>query len=254
MATVTVHGEIGTDPAAVWELWTDPSRMADWLPVSSTAGPLRSGASFSWQAVAPFVVPVRTTGRVRRLEPRRVLELELDMRFSTVPSTLTVELTGSPGAGRTGVHIRHEDLPDDDLGLFETNGYAHYWLQHLESLTACAETRPSDHQHGVHVGVYFVGGHPAVGVLVGGVVRNSPVHHAGLRAGDVVQAVDGVPVRSIVAFDTWLDAATPGSTACFSLLRTELPVRIPRDTSEREGGDINGFCDGGPDRVRLGSR
>jgi hypothetical protein len=99
--------------------------MADWLPVSSTAGPLQVGASFTWQAVAPFVVPVRTTGRVRRLEPRRVLELELDMRFSTVPSTLTVELAGSPGAGRTSVGIRHENLPDGDLGLFETNGYAH---------------------------------------------------------------------------------------------------------------------------------
>jgi len=253
MATVTARGEMRADPADVWALWTDPSRMKDWLPVSSTPGPLRVGAPFSWQAVAPFVVAVRTTGRVRRLEPRRILQLEIDMRFSANPSTLTVELTGSPGGGRTSVGIRHENLPDDDLGLFETNGYAHYWLQHLESLTACAERRPSEHHHRVHVGVYFVGGHPAAGVLVGGVVRNSPVDHAGLRAGDVVQAVDGVPVRSIVEFDTWLDTVAPGATARFSLLRTELSVRIPH-TREHEGGDINGQPDGGTDRVRLGSR
>jgi uncharacterized protein YndB with AHSA1/START domain len=253
MATVTAHGEMRADPAEVWELWTDPSRMGEWLPVSSTTGPLRVGAPFTWQAAAPFVLPVRTTGRVRRLEARRALELELDMRFSAAPSTLKVELTGSSGAGHTSVAIHHENLPDDDLGLFETNGYGHYWLQHLESLTACAERRASDHHHGVQVGVYFVGGHPAVGVLVGGVVRNSPVHHAGLRAGDVIQAVDGVPVRSIVEFDAWLDAATPGSTARLSLLRTELSVRIPQHT-RHEGGDINGQRNGGADRVRLGSR
>ncbi len=81
MATVTAHAEMRADPAEVWELWTDLSRMGDWLPVSSSTGPLRVGEPFSWQAAAPFVVPVRTTGRVRRMEPRRALELELDMRF-----------------------------------------------------------------------------------------------------------------------------------------------------------------------------
>jgi uncharacterized protein YndB with AHSA1/START domain len=251
MATVTAQAEVRADPAELWSLWTDPARMSGWLPVTAQGGPLREGASFAWHADAPFVVGVRTTGRVRRLDAGRTLELELDMRFSPTPSRVTVELIASPGGGSTTVAIRHDDLPDDDLSLFETNGYGHYWLQHLESLTACAERRPSDHHHHVHVGVYFVGGHPNAGVLVGGVVRDSPVHRAGLRAGDVVTAVDGIPVRSIVEFDTWLDAVVPGATARFSLLRTDLLVRIPHDPEEHEGGESNGQRD---DRVRLGPR
>ena len=253
MAIVTARAQIKADRAALWSLWTDPTKLQAWLPVSSVMGPLKIGAPFSWEALAPFVAPVRTTGRVRRLEPGQAIELEIDLRFSPEPSILTVEFTGAPGApGAAGtvVEIRHHNLPEDDLGLFETNGYGHYWWQHLESLTACAEKRPSDHHHPFHVGVYFVGGHPAVGVLVGGVVRDSIADQAGLRAGDVVQKVDGMPVRSIVEFDTWLDAAAPGSTAAFSLLRTELSVRIP---SSHQGGDSNGQRDQGAHHIRMGS-
>jgi uncharacterized protein YndB with AHSA1/START domain len=253
MATVTTSVEVRADPAELWSLWTDPLRLQAWLPVSLERGPLRAGAFFCWKACAPFVAPVQTTGRVRRLEPFRVLELEVDMRFAPTPSTLTVELIGTPGIDRSAVTVHHDHLPENDLGLFETNGYGHYWRQHLESLTACAEKRPSTHHHRHHVGVYFVGGHPALGVLVGGVVRGSPVHTAGLQAGDVVQAVDGAPVRSIVEFDTWLDAAAPGSTARFSLVRTELSVRLPA-TRDDEGGDSNGQGERGPDRIRVGSR
>jgi uncharacterized protein YndB with AHSA1/START domain len=252
MATVTVQGEMRADPAEVWQMWTDPVRMVDWLPMSSTTPPLRAGHRFGWLAAAPFVVPVRITGRVRRLGPRRVLELDIDMLFAAGPSRLTVEVTGSMGGDHTSVAIRHDTLPDDDLGLFETNGYAHYWRLHLESLTARAEGRALDRPRS-SIGIYPLGSHPAVGVLVGGVVRDSAVHRAGLRAGDVVRAVDGVPVRSIVEFDTQLYATTPGSTARFSLLRTELSVRVPPEPIG-EGGDINGRHDAGTGRVRLGSR
>jgi uncharacterized protein YndB with AHSA1/START domain len=237
VATVTASAEVRAELAELWSLWTDPARMPAWLPVISETGHLCVGASFSWLAAAPFVAPVRTTGRVRQLDACRRLELELDMRFSPTPSAVTIELASTPGRETTTVSVRHDGLPDSDLGLFETHGYGHYWWQHLESLTACAERRPSDHHHPQHVGVYFVGGHPTLGVLVGGVVRGSPVHEAGLQAGDVLQAVDGTPVRSIVEFDSWLDHVEPGATARFSLLRTELPVRIPDTTEEREGGE-----------------
>jgi S1-C subfamily serine protease len=151
------------------------------------------------------------------------------MRLSETASRLTIGFK-ELGAGRSRVTVQHRQLPDDDLGLFETTGYGHYWRQHLESLSAVAEKRPSDHHHRMHAGVYFIGGHPVLGVLVGGVVRGSPVHRAGLLAGDVLQAIDGVPVRSIVEFDTWLDSAEPGSTACFSLLRKRLSVHLPNHT------------------------
>lgn len=253
MAMVTANAEVLAGPEELWSLWTNPSRMQAWLPVSSSGGPLEVGTRFCWQALAPFVVPVRTTGRVRRLEPVRALELDLDLRFSPTPSIVTVEFTRTAGSGGTLVEIRHENLPEDDIGLFETNGYGHYWNQHLESLTACAERRPSDHHHPFHIGVYFVGGHPGMGVLVGGVVRGSIAHQAGLLVGDVIRQIDGVPVRSIVEFDTWLDAAAPGSTAAFSLLRTELSVRIPQNQQQNEGGDSNGQRDDGAHQIRVGS-
>ena len=251
MATVTAKAEVKADPGVLWSLWTDPARMAEWLPITTSGGPLREGNPFVWQASAPFVASVVTTGRVRRLDMMRTLELELDLRYAPTPSTVTVDLIPSPDGEATTVAIRHDGLPDDDLGLFEANGYGHYWLQHLESLTACAEQRSSDHHHHVHVGVHFVGGHSGLGVLVGGVVKDSPAHLAGLQAGDIVTAVDGASVRSIVEFDNWLDAVAPGATARFSLLRTELLVRIPHDPNGHEGGESNDQRD---DRVRLGPR
>src|SRR3954465_3890624 len=96
MAIVTAGAEVRAEPAEVWSLWTEPSRMRAWLPVSSELGPLSVGASFSWRAQAPFVIPVGTTGRGGRLQPNRVLELEIDMRFSPVD--------GRPG--RLGRRVR----------------------------------------------------------------------------------------------------------------------------------------------------
>ncbi len=99
----------------------------------------------------PFVVPVRTKGLVPRLEPHRALELDIDLRFSAASSTLTVEYSrttgtagsaGAAGSGGPPVETRHENLPEDDLRLFETNGHGHWWNQYLESLTACAEGPP----------------------------------------------------------------------------------------------------------------
>jgi hypothetical protein len=228
MTSITAISEVAVEPSRLWALWTLPAEMRAWLPVSSETGPLTEGEAFCWNSLAPFVCPVRTTGRVLRMEPCCALELELDMRLCSTPSRLTVEFSKS-GSNGSEIRIHHDGLPDDDLGMFETNGYGHYWLQHLESLTSYAERRPSEHHHRLHVGVYFVGGHPSLGVLVGGVLQGSPVHKAGLQAGDVLQAVDGIPVRSIVEFDDWLDAATPGAIAQFSVLRSDLTVQLPHD-------------------------
>lgn len=227
MGSVRATARIKADVSDIWALWTDPDRLATWLPVTSETGPLVAGEPFSWLAAAPFEIPLHITGRAVRLDAGRALELDVDLRLAPQPSRLVVELVGAPGGGTTEVVVLHDRLPDDDLGLFETNGYGHYWNQHLESLRDRAERVAPTHHHPLHTGVHFTGGHPALGLLVGGVMLGSPVHEAGIHAGDVLQEVDGTPVRTIVGFDEWLDGAVPETTVPFSLARGRVPVRLP---------------------------
>ena len=68
------------------------------------------------------------------------------------------------------------------------------------------------------------------GVLIGDVTLDSPAHHAGLRAGDVVTEFDGEPVKDIGAFRNLVAATNPASDVTIVVMRegerTELTVTV----------------------------
>ena len=57
------------------------------------------------------------------------------------------------------------------------------------------------------------------GVVIAGVLRDGPAGKAGLRVGDIVQRVNGTPVRDTVAMLRLIAGLTPGEKATLELLR-----------------------------------
>jgi S1-C subfamily serine protease len=62
-------------------------------------------------------------------------------------------------------------------------------------------------------------GIPTSGAYVGGVRPGSPAEAAGLRAGDVIVAVNGVPVGNTAALDAAVPTAPPGQSVPISYQR-----------------------------------
>ena len=68
------------------------------------------------------------------------------------------------------------------------------------------------------------------GVVIAGVMRDGPGGRAGLRVGDIVQAVDGQPVRDTRGMLGQIASLTPGHKAVLKVLRAgkllDLPVSV----------------------------
>jgi hypothetical protein len=56
---------------------------------------------------------------------------------------------------------------------------------------------------------------------------DTPSMQAGLRAGDMVEAIDGKPVTTLRNFRTRVDAATPGQTVTLNILREGQDMDVP---------------------------
>ena len=71
------------------------------------------------------------------------------------------------------------------------------------------------------------------GALIASVARSGPAEHAGLKAGDVIMAVDGQPVDDVNAFDYRFATKPLGGTATLGLLRggRELSVKVALQTA-----------------------
>jgi len=66
----------------------------------------------------------------------------------------------------------------------------------------------------------------ARGTLIAGVLRGGPADRAGVKPGDVLTAVNGVPVGDPPAMLNVVAALVPGSSAKMSLLRESKPVEV----------------------------
>jgi serine protease Do len=77
----------------------------------------------------------------------------------------------------------------------------------------------------------------AHGALVQDVNAGSPGDRAGLRAYDLIVAVDGAPVASNDQLIRTVSACVPGTTVRLNVLRDGRPVVVPVKLAERPGGD-----------------
>jgi serine protease Do len=92
----------------------------------------------------------------------------------------------------------------------------------------------------------------AKGVLVAGVEPNSPAARAGLRAGDVLTAMDGRRVESPRDLATGVAGVTPGQTATFAVLREGRAMEQRVEIGSAPGNRDAATKSGAPARPSLG--
>jgi S1-C subfamily serine protease len=87
-----------------------------------------------------------------------------------------------------------------------------------------------------YLGVELASTPPAgagVGLQVTGVLVNSPAHHAGLRVGDFILAVDEHPAISSTAVSRQIAHTTPGSQIEVKVLRDNRQIMVTAMAGER---------------------
>jgi uncharacterized protein YndB with AHSA1/START domain len=199
---------------AVWEKLFDPEAAKGWLGVAGSVMPERKGAAFCWFFDPGSWIPAANVGRVLDIARPHRLVLLLELLASRAETVVTIELTEPAGQGAesTVLTLRHEGFPDDGLGPFEHDGWAHSWEHHLELLGDHLGGTPNNYQvgHRAELGVIPVGVVHGRGVLVHRVGAGSPAEVAGVTAGDVIRAADRHVFDSMDDFDRWIDTRVPG--------------------------------------------
>lgn len=71
------------------------------------------------------------------------------------------------------------------------------------------------------------------GVIIAGVLRGGPAARAGLRVGDIVQALDGEPVTNTIGFLNQVARMAPKSTAEATVLRAGRQLKVPVQVGAR---------------------
>lgn len=72
----------------------------------------------------------------------------------------------------------------------------------------------------IYLGVYMVNATPpAHGLLIRNVVLDSPAARAGIRHGDILEAVDGQPIASIADYRKMVSPLNPGTRVTLKILR-----------------------------------
>ena len=73
----------------------------------------------------------------------------------------------------------------------------------------------------------------ARGALVTQVVRGSPADKAGVKAGDVITAIDGKNIQDSVAAMAVIAGLKPGQDAKFQLTRSEKAIDVAVNVAKR---------------------
>jgi C-terminal processing protease CtpA/Prc len=76
------------------------------------------------------------------------------------------------------------------------------------------------------------------GVLIGTVEKDSPADHAGLKAGDILIAVDGRKVTSVGDVQSQIHDVKAGDKANLTVVRNKSEMKLPVEVAEREGTDV----------------
>jgi regulator of sigma E protease len=88
--------------------------------------------------------------------------------------------------------------------------------------------------------VVFLGGVPSLTTQIGDVVADAPAARAGIRKGDVVLRVDGVPVRTWEEMAARIRAGSPGKPLQITIRRDGTEKTIPVAPELREGRSLFG--------------
>lgn len=221
--------EIRASGERVWRAWTDPKEVRAWLNLHEALIPTRAGQALRWRFNRGGRAELVFTARLRAVEPGRSCSYDWDVPGNDEPTLVEVRFVPL-GQDNTTVSVRHSGFGESLRSRLEFDAYDHRWWHYLERLAACLEHRPYRFHKILtppKTGIIPLGVTPETGMVVQDVAINSAAEFAGIRPGDEIRAIDGVPLREMEDFHRWLDSAVPGQQATFTL-RDETVVLVLR--------------------------
>lgn len=76
------------------------------------------------------------------------------------------------------------------------------------------------------------------GVIIAGVVKNGPADTAGLKVGDVLTAIDDMPIRSTSQMLNTIAETKPGTTKEFTVIRKQQKIQIAVEIGTRPSPNV----------------
>jgi uncharacterized protein YndB with AHSA1/START domain len=233
--TIDFVQHIRTDASTIWKAISTEEGLQKWMKVSTATLPLEPGSRFTFGGEARGRVHTKSRtihGTVHAVMPDRLLALDYVLPWSGHETHVSMQiqksfaLFGTDHGPECDLWIIHDGFPDEGIGLFEHDGYFRHWRQAVGDLAAQLEQRPGKPTPYALAGLQFVGGAQDVGLLVADVMEGSPAHVAGIKEGDVIQAVDGTQLHSLDDFHDWIDERMPGESGTFSLQDRDVVVTV----------------------------
>jgi uncharacterized protein YndB with AHSA1/START domain len=222
---------VAADPETVWSALTDPVQLNRWETTDAHLD-LRSGGAFLYEYAYG---PSRPGTFLVVDAPRRMIQDNLVFNHNdSFHYVNTVDLR--PVDGGTEVSVLVEGFGDgpDEQWLRDSMDLG--WATDLQVLKAFLE-RGEDIRpivwKGLRMGLRYTSARnvPAAGaetgVLLLEVFTGAPAERAGLRAGDVVTAIDGRKVDDFRGFREQLAEHSPGGTATFTVSRGDERLDLP---------------------------
>lgn len=131
MTSIRIERSLPAEPARVWDAWTQPSLMDQWLcpnpDLTVTAhADAREGGAYRINMGGEYIA----SGSYMRLEEPAVLECTWRWEHETLTTCLLVELT--PAGEGTDVVLTHSDFADAE----DAEGTRQGWELSLDRLVA----------------------------------------------------------------------------------------------------------------------
>lgn len=225
--TIDFIQHINVDPEIVWSRLSTAAGLETWLGTTSATIPVEPGATFSlsWEAAGwrSGQTHFGYTGSVEKVIPNVLLALNWRLPKSGLMTQLSIQLQqsfaafGKDAGTETDVWLTHAGFPSSGVAAHEFDGHNRHWRQALGQLAADLEGRPPKPQPYVLVGLKFVGGTEADGLLVEDVAVGSPADLAGIRRDDMIRSVNGARLTTLDDFHEWIDHCEIGDSGLFDL-------------------------------------
>jgi serine protease Do len=204
-------------------------RGASNLPVAPTGDPALAGVGAPVTSVG---FPgggglTRSPGTVRALNKRIVANDELDGTSEPLTNLIDFDAdiqpgdSGGPLVSDSGQVVGIVTAASQNYKMMSTGGFA---IPIDRALAISDSVRAGNASGTTHLGptgilgVAVLSDRDRGGVPVDGVLRGGPADQAGVRGGDVITAVDGIPATDGTVLTDVLDGHHPGDTVALSYL------------------------------------
>lgn len=243
---IQAETEITVDPIQAYRMFTNSTLLREWLADEALASPVEEGRLYlSWSD------GYQTAGYFTKLTPGE--SIGFTWNGSDEKSPTKVKITLKPTDDGTLVRVRHSGFGDDKAGRRAAAAIKTAWESSLENLASVtsdgADLRITRRPMlGISPGEEITVDRANEfgidhGIRLEGVVEGMGAQKAGLRAGDVLIGLGGLPIRNYADLRVAASARQAGDEVEVEFYRDGKPHTTPMELSGRLIPDLPGRAD-----------